>query len=428
MRRVQYLVRLFQLVAAASVLLSPGAQAQEAPPLRAELLRAERQARAADLHPPRHVGLERFFYNSEQNLLMQKFSAGYRGFGIAFGGFPSGKGWLAAGIGYSDFGVGSANPSPDMPNRVDVLAAATYSIRTFKQAGGRVALNNIGGSPFAVSASAQWYDWPRRYFWGFGPDSSLDDESDYSVFGYEFGGDAWIEPQPGIIVGGGLHSLRPTSGPGTDPDEPTIDEVFDPADLPGYEQQTRFLRTDGFIDLDFRDNPGYPRSGGRYRFVFSDYADQNLDRFGFRRFEVDLEQLLAIQRKRKVFAFRALGVFTSPKEGDEVPFYYYPAMGSSRRMRGFESNRFQDRNLLIFTGEYRWAVWWPLDMALFVDVGNVAYERSDVFEDMKVTYGVGFRMHTESAMVFRVDLAWGDEGFRMHGSLSYPFMPGGLAR
>lgn len=411
-----------------SALPAWGLVAQPSGASRAELLRAERMARADDLEPPQRSGWEKFFYNSEQNLIMQKFQAGYRGFGIAFGGFPNGKGWLAAGIGFSDFAVGSSNPTPDMANRIDVQASATYSIRTYRQIGGRVAWRNIGGSPFAISTSAQWYDWPRRYFWGFGPDSDLEAESNYSVEGYEVGGDAWIEPSLGVIIGGGLHVLRPTTGPGTDAETPTIDEAFDPAGLPGYQEQTRFLRADAYIDLDLRDNPLYPRSGGRYTLRFADYSDRNLDRFGFRRYEVDLEQLLALQRKRKVLAFRALGIFSVPKDGNEVPFYYYPTAGSSRRLRGFESNRFQDRNLLIFTGEYRWAVWWPLDMALFVDVGNVAHERADLFDDMKVSYGFGFRMHGMDAFGFRTDFAWGDEGFRFHGSLNYPFKPGGLAR
>lgn len=402
--------------------------AQDSVPSRADLLRAERLARATDLQPPQRSGWEKFFYNGEQNLIVQKLQAGYRGFGIAFGGFPNGKGWLAGGIGFSDFAVGSSNPTPDMANRIDVQASATYSIRTYKQVGGRVAWRNIGGTPLAVAVAGQWYDWPRRYFWGFGPDSDESNESNYSVSGYDAGGDLWVEPRLGVMIGGGFRVLGPTTGPGTDPGYPSVGEVFAPASLPGYGQKTRFLRTEAFADIDLRDNPLYPRSGGRYTLRFADYSDRNLGRFGFRRYEIDLEQLFALQRKRKVFAVRALGIFTDPKDGNEVPFYFYPAAGSSRRLRGFESNRFQDRSLMIFTGEYRWAVWWPLDMALFVDAGNVAYDWREVFDDLKVTYGFGFRMHGAETFGFRVDLAWGDEGFKFHGSLNYPFKPGGLPR
>jgi outer membrane protein assembly factor BamA len=97
---------------------------------------------------------------------------------------------------------------------------------------------------------------------------------------------------------------------------------------------------------------------------------------------------------------------------DQVPFYFQPTLGGSRTLRGFREFRFRDRNSLALTAEYRWEAWWALDGAVFVDVGTVAFDRCDLsLRDMDVSYGVGFRLHSNRAFVSRLDLAFSREGF-----------------
>ena len=81
-------------------------------------------------------------------------------------------------------------------------------------------------------------------------------------------------------------------------------------------------------------------------------------------------------------------------------------------LRGFREFRFRDRTSLAFTAEYRWEAWWALDGALFVDTGTVAAEaRALRVGDMDVSYGFGFRVHSNTAFVARLDLAFSREGF-----------------
>ena len=69
-------------------------------------------------------------------------------------------------------------------------------------------------------------------------------------------------------------------------------------------------------------------------------------------------------------------------------------------------------NSLALTAEYRWEAAWLLDGALFVDAGTVASDRRNLkLRDLDVTYGVGFRVHSNSAFVARLDLAFSREGF-----------------
>lgn len=61
---------------------------------------------------------------------------------------------------------------------------------------------------------------------------------------------------------------------------------------------------------------------------------------------------------------------------------------------------------------HRWEASWLLDGALFVDAGKVAFDRRDLtFRELEVSYGLGFRVHSNSAFVARLDLAFSREGF-----------------
>jgi outer membrane protein assembly factor BamA len=95
-----------------------------------------------------------------------------------------------------------------------------------------------------------------------------------------------------------------------------------------------------------------------------------------------------------------------------VPFFYQPTLGGSQTLRGFREFRFRDRNSLALTAEYRWEASWLLDGAFFVDAGKVAFDRQDLnLRDLDVSYGVGFRIHSNSAFAARLDLAFSREGF-----------------
>ena len=53
-----------------------------------------------------------------------------------------------------------------------------------------------------------------------------------------------------------------------------------------------------------------------------------------------------------------------------------------------------------------------LDAAVFVDAGTVAAERKDLnLRNLDASYGFGFRIHSNSAFVARLDLAFSREGF-----------------
>jgi hypothetical protein len=53
-----------------------------------------------------------------------------------------------------------------------------------------------------------------------------------------------------------------------------------------------------------------------------------------------------------------------------------------------------------------------LDGAFFVDAGQAAARTRDLsLREFEVSYGVGFRLHSNSSFVSRLDLAFSREGF-----------------
>jgi outer membrane translocation and assembly module TamA len=98
-----------------------------------------------------------------------------------------------------------------------------------------------------------------------------------------------------------------------------------------------------------------------------------------------------------------------------VPYYLLPTLGGARRHRGYSDFRFQDRHMMLVSGEYRWTPSRVLDMAIFVDSGKVTSDRSDLdFDGLKTAWGIGLRIHGPTFTPVRIDVASAKEGVRVH--------------
>lgn len=377
-------------------------------PRRAAIAAAERDRKAAETTPPDRTTVERGLYWYDNQSLLAKISGSWHGIHLAGGDFPAGAG-TTAGIGF-DRVIGSAT-NPDRAHRLDVSAVAAYSTRGYMRASAAAGVSRIGGAPVALRIHGQRYEFPQEDFFGLGSGSRTEDRTNYLQEGTEVG--AEVRWKPALMeFRGGVALVSPAIGPGTDSRYLSTEQLFDPGTLPGYDEQPDFLRTDASAAFDWRDNPLHPHAGGRYSVALSRYHDRDLDAFDFNRVDIELQQYVPLPNRYRTLALRAAAVVTDPGAGQDVPFFYQPTLGGGQQLRGFREFRFRDRNSLVLTAEYRWEASWMLDGALFVDAGKVAHERSDLnFRDLDVSYGVGFRVHSNRAFVTRLDLAVSREGF-----------------
>ena len=222
-----------------------------------------------------------------------------------------------------------------------------------------------------------------------------------------------------LQFGATLGALAIRTGSGNRSGVPSTEEIFDPEDVPGLGQDTSFTRWGGFINFDYRDISGGPRSGGFYSFTIRQYEDMDLDEFHFGQLVLQVQQYIPYFNKNRVIAVRARVEVTSEDEGSTIPFYLQPKLGGNDDLRGFERYRFYDNQSLIVNVEHRWHASSVLDMAIFADVGKVAPHLRDVdFSDLEFSAGIGFRWKLQGAYFMRIDFAGSREGFRIMWTFS----------
>lgn len=138
-----------------------------------------------------------------------------------------------------------------------------------------------------------------------------------------------------------------------------------------------------------------------YHTVYQDRGD------GFRALSLDIRAFRS-PRPGWIFGsqFRAEGI-----RGD-APFYYLPDLGGQEFLRGYEDNRFVDRNLILFQQDLRFPIWWRIGGCVFVSAGRVAHEGGELLEGKyHAGYGAGLRyfINRKDGMVIRLDMAGGND-------------------
>jgi Omp85 superfamily domain len=379
------------------------------PSTRASVLDQAREALTNQSVAPERSIIERGLYWYDNQYVLNKIFGGWKGIRLGGGDFPAGAG-VKFGVGF-DKPLTKADPDPTIPNRIDLVARGAYSTRGYARVSAGINVRNIGGTPIDVNGFGQYYEFPQEDYFGVGMDSLESNRTNYLLDVTETGGMVHWKLHK-LDLGGGGSYLSPRVGSGTDSRFASTEEVFSPETTPGLGTATDFIKVQVSAAFDWRDNPSYPHSGGRYEVAAAKFDDHDRGQFDFYRVDVHLQHYIPLASRYRVLAFRAIGAFTDAEAGQSVPFYLQPTLGGHRDLRGFRESRFRDENTLLLGAEYRWEAWWALDGALFVDAGTVAPSRQGLsLGNMDVSYGVGFRFHSNSALVGRVDLAFSREGF-----------------
>jgi outer membrane protein assembly factor BamA len=357
--------------------------------------------KARQLEPYQPGTLERAMLFIEENNLLRRLSATSAGWYPRLGGLATGSGF-AMGPGYRKyFG---------RDGLFDISAAG--SLKSYRAAEAELRSPSFAGQRVAAELSLRYRHYPQERFFGLGQSSRESDRVSYLVEDVAVIGGLALWPKSPLRGGVRVGHTAPKTGSGAGR-FPSIETVFSPATTPGLADQPDFLYGEGYVELDYRDFPGNPRSGGRHRLIVSTYRDRDSNQYSFRRVDAEAMQLFPFFDKRRVIAIRAVGAFTDTDSGNDVPFFLMPFVGGPETLRGFRERRFTDRNLLLFNAEYRYEIFAALDMALFVDAGTVAPRVEELsLRHLKTDYGIGFRFGTRANLILRFDIGLGGEGTR----------------
>jgi hypothetical protein len=360
--------------------------------------------------------------------IQNKFGSGVAkdGFYPEFSGVPPGSG-IVAGPGYRHrlFGGHAL---------VSASAAISVSRSRFGQA--TFELPQLAGDHLSVGAQIKQQNFTRVSYFGVGPASAKADHTDYGLNNTDSIAFAALKPNRQVTIGGHFGFSRhvdivtPKSA-----SFPATQDFFTEGTAPGLVEHPAFLHTDAYLDVDTRDHHSRPTTGGDYRVTFMNFNDRDFSRYSFRRLEAEASQFIPVPHEKGVIALRARVAGSGTASNDVVPFYLLPTLGGSRSLRGYEDYRFRDRNLLLLNAEYRWTVLGALDGAVFYDAGKVEPRFGDLgLNNLRKSYGIGFRYHSDETTFVRLDIGRSREGTRLllsvgevlrpgHGSISIPYVP-----
>ncbi|HWR53087.1 MAG TPA: BamA/TamA family outer membrane protein [Bryobacteraceae bacterium] len=363
-----------------------------------------------DKEHPIEVAIERV---TDRDVLPGRLFFGRNGFGISVGNLRSGSG----------FGFGPRYYRRDLAGeRVIWENSLTASFRKFWAVQTRLTLPSPGGAPFNLQFLARHADAPSVNYFGPGSGSRRDEKTNYRREDNVFTGRLEVPLQSQSTVAGfysGINLVNIGAGQGS---TPSTDLQFAPQAAPGLRRQSNYLFNGPFVTFDLRDWPGNPHKGSLIDASYLYYWDYDHRQYSFRRLNVQLEHYIPFLNETRVLALRARTDLSFVPQGSTIPFFLQSTLGGPDDLRGFERFRYHDNNSLILNAEYRFEVATPLDIALFVDAGNV-FRRPGLigFRNMQEAGGIGFRFKTRDHVVLRFDTGFSSEGVRVWLQFSNAF-------
>jgi hypothetical protein len=335
----------------------------------------------------------------------------------SFGTRMPGSGWIAAGPGFRKHFFN---------NQLFFDVSGAISWRKFAAAEGRIELPHLAGDHLTLGTQVLGQDWTQIKYYGSGGNSLQGDVSQYRMRASDVAVYATVRPSSAIdlrVRVGMLSRPRISGASGWHLRAyPNTQELFSDASAPGLDAQPRFWHADFSATVDTLDHPGHPLHGGLLQVAASAFQDRDLGQYSFRRAELVAIRFVPVVDNLWTVAVRGTAVASSTSGANQVPFYLLPSLGGQSLLRGFESDRFHDRNLIAFNVESRWALFAHLDAALFADFGEVA-PRLGAFTRAKLrsSVGGGLRIHTGVSTLARLDAGHSSEGWLFSLKLSESF-------
>ncbi len=199
-------------------------------------------------------------------------------------------------------------------------------------------------------------------------------------------------------------------------DDPPVEDVYDTAELVGFDEGTDAWIGELRLSWDTRRSAGYlaPDAIPGAGWLLTGYGGYNApitdDWDGFWRYGADAQLFINLYHGTRVLGLRAL-VDEVRADPEDIPFVYLPALGGDDLLRGYQSERFRDSALTMASAEYTWELNRAMFAFLFVDVGRVQPSLADAsLDDLRLGYGGGFQFQTRTTFVMRTHVGSSIDG------------------
>jgi outer membrane protein assembly factor BamA len=285
------------------------------------------------------------------------------------------------------------------------------------------------GRVFVLASAFFEKDSTERFF-GFGNDSSEEDESNYTSVATVAQATPGVWLLPAVNLSYRMRIRHFTVERGQVDAFPFIGTPEAPPATrdPALRRPGTFWAHQVVLAYDSRDARDIPARGA-LALVYTEAADRALgSTSSFVKFGVEWRNFIPIRRGNPIVALRALADYTSGSA--DLPFWEQSSLGGRRTLRAFGSDRFIDFNRSLASAELRARVWErrifgvnaALELAPFLEAGEVFDDVLDSpVSDLHLAYGVGFRGVVRPQIVGFVDVGRGSEGTAVFTGVNYPF-------
>jgi outer membrane protein assembly factor BamA len=406
--------RHFGCVALALVAMARPAAGQDAAPTRASDALAAREAKAIQSAPFKPGRVERLLTLVETSPAVRGTFAPADGFGVRVGGIENGSG-LAVGP--------SWRRQEWLNGTLATHASAAAAIMGDREVDAGIALPRLGSHRLSAHVQATGTQLAGERFFGLGRKTQRTDETAFRVDRRQLETGVVVNATDWLRVSAGASLLQTSAADGRARGVAGIATRFSDREAPGLMGDASFRLWSLGATVDYRDLPGNPRIGGRYHLGVDRYVDATTGNYSFTRIDAEVEQHLSAWKRQRVLTLRALTSASLAGEGHDVPFYLQRTLGGSRLLRGFVTDRFRDRNLLVLQAEYGFDLLPFVSAVAFYEAGTVAPRWQELsLGDVRRDYGLGFRFGGARAVALRTDVALGSgEGTRLTMRFSHAF-------
>ncbi len=210
----------------------------------------------------------------------------------------------------------------------------------------------------------------------------------------------------------GLFNHRNFGSERRDFPEPSIEEIYDTSQIPGFDDGSDVLEVTPTFVYDSRDNEA-TTSRGVYLDLFGGHTVPIDSRADFWHYGAALATFINLYQGTRVLSVRGVLEAVHGRD-DEIPFADLIKLGGPNSLRGYQLDRFRDKVSALATLEYRYPVHEMVSGELFLDVGRVGRGYTDIFnrqglDDFHYGGGLGFVFHRDDKIFFKAEAAYGEE-------------------
>jgi hypothetical protein len=282
-----------------------------APQTRAEQIQLQRQKKAASLSPEKEEKGERVFDRIQNNQIFERLTGEIEGWRIMMGGM----------IPYSGFSIGPEYYRHLLNRQAVFQTTLVGSYKEFYKLDSSFRMPSLASDHAFFSLDGTTFSYPRIDYYGQGPNSSKAGRSDYSEEETGFSGTAGVKPFRYLKIGATGGYLLTHVGPGHDDDLGSTYLIYNAQSAPGLLSPSNFAQAGGYVQFDWRDNPGDPAHGGNYIARYTDYDDVRRGDYSFQRLDLEVDQYFGFLNDQHVIALRGRVEATEAGSGQQVPFY-----------------------------------------------------------------------------------------------------------